>query len=70
MAKTADRYPETLDGRYFVVRGRLWRRSNPALDEETRIGGGLHGHGQIRVVKHDHRIFAAHFELIFSVIHD
>ncbi len=36
MVKTADRYPETSDGRYFVVRGRLWRRSNPALDEETR----------------------------------
>ena len=29
-------YPDTPDGRYFVVRGRLWRRSNPALDEETR----------------------------------
>lgn len=29
-------YPETPDGRYFVVRGRLWRRSNPTLDEESR----------------------------------
>jgi hypothetical protein len=29
-------YPETPDGRYFVVRGRLWRKSNPALDEVTR----------------------------------
>lgn len=29
-------YPNTPDGRYFVVRGRLWRRSNPALDEDTR----------------------------------
>jgi hypothetical protein len=29
-------YPNTPDGRYFIVRGRLWRRSNPALDEETR----------------------------------
>ena len=29
-------YPNTTDGRYFVVRGRLWRRSNPDLDEETR----------------------------------
>ncbi len=26
----------TPDGRYFVVRGRLWRLSNPALDPETR----------------------------------
>lgn len=28
--------PVTPDGRYLVVRGRLWRRSNPHLDEETR----------------------------------
>ncbi|OWQ46582.1 hypothetical protein CDL60_14060 [Roseateles noduli] len=27
-------YPVTPDGRYFVVRGRLWRRSNPALPPE------------------------------------
>lgn len=25
------RHPTTPDGRYFVVRGRLWRTSNPAL---------------------------------------
>lgn len=29
-------YPTTPDGRYFVVRGRLWRCSNPALPEEER----------------------------------
>ncbi len=29
-------YPVTPDGRYFVVRGRLWRRSNPHLSEEER----------------------------------
>lgn len=29
-------YPVTPDGRYFVVRGRLWRRSNPALGEAER----------------------------------
>ncbi len=29
-------YPVTPDGRYFVVRGRLWRTSNPALSAETR----------------------------------
>jgi hypothetical protein len=28
--------PITPDGRYLVVRGRLWRRSNPALPEEER----------------------------------
>lgn len=31
-----DVYPVTPDGRYFVVRGRLWRRSNPSLPEERR----------------------------------
>ena len=30
------RYPVTPDGRYFVVRGRLWRCSNPELSEEAR----------------------------------
>ena len=28
------KYPVTPDGRYFVVRGRLWRTSNPALPPE------------------------------------
>ena len=32
----SDRYPLTPDGRYFVVRGRLWRRTNPALPEAER----------------------------------
>ncbi len=27
-------YPTTPDGRYFVVRGRLWRTTNPALSPE------------------------------------
>lgn len=33
------RYPVTPDGRYFVVRGRLWRCSDPALppDERARL---------------------------------
>lgn len=29
-------YPVTPDGRYFVVRGRLWRCSNPALPDSER----------------------------------
>jgi hypothetical protein len=29
-------YPHTPDGRYFVVRGRLWRLSNPALHPDER----------------------------------
>ncbi|WLA74212.1 hypothetical protein QIH77_02965 [Bradyrhizobium diazoefficiens] len=30
------KHPVTPDGRYFVVRGRLWRMSNPKLDETQR----------------------------------
>jgi hypothetical protein len=30
------KHPVTPDGRYFVVRGRLWRMANPRLDEEER----------------------------------
>jgi hypothetical protein len=26
----------TRDGRYFIVRGRLWRMANPNLDESRR----------------------------------
>jgi hypothetical protein len=29
-------YPTTPDQRYFVVRGRLWRQTNPSLDPDTR----------------------------------
>jgi hypothetical protein len=29
-------YPVTPDGRYFVVRGRLWRCTNPRLPEKKR----------------------------------
>lgn len=29
-------YPVTPDGRYFVVRGRLWRTANPYLDDGVR----------------------------------
>jgi hypothetical protein len=32
----APNHPVTPDGRYFVVRGRLWRRSNSALSAATR----------------------------------
>jgi hypothetical protein len=34
--RTLSRYPCTPDGRYFVVRGRLWRCSNPDLAEDER----------------------------------
>ena len=29
-------YPVTLDHRYFVARGRLWRKANPDLTEDER----------------------------------
>jgi hypothetical protein len=31
-------HPTTPDGRYFVVRGRLWRKADPRLPPETRQG--------------------------------
>lgn len=31
-------HPVTTDGRYLVVRGRLWRMSDPALDAERKRG--------------------------------
>lgn len=30
------KHPTTRDGRYFVVRGRLWRMSDPSLPEDRR----------------------------------
>ena len=36
MTEPSKQYPRTSDGRYFVVRGRLWRTSNPGLDEAER----------------------------------
>lgn len=32
----SSKYPTTPDGRYFVVRERLWRTSNPGLAPELR----------------------------------
>ena len=31
-------HPATPDGRYFVVKGRLWRLANPSLDADERDG--------------------------------
>jgi len=36
MPKPETKPPTTPDGRYVVVRGRLWRKSNPELDPGTR----------------------------------
>ena len=32
------KHPVTPDGRYFVVRGRLWRMTDPTIDEARRAG--------------------------------
>jgi DNA-binding GntR family transcriptional regulator len=31
------KHPVTPDGRYFVVRGRLWRMANPKVDEDEKM---------------------------------
>ena len=36
VVSTLHQHPTTPDGRYFVVRGRLWRTSDPSLDPELR----------------------------------
>ena len=36
MAEVAGGFPVTPDGRYVVVRGRLWRMANPALAAAQR----------------------------------
>ncbi len=36
MNEEPEKHPVTPDGRYFVVRGRLWRRTNPELTENER----------------------------------
>jgi hypothetical protein len=33
---SSEKYPSTPDGRYFVVKGRLWRTSNPHLPPDER----------------------------------
>lgn len=36
MNKRRADYPETPDGRYFVAKEKLWRKTDPALDDTTR----------------------------------
>ena len=36
MVRASRSYPVTLDGRYLIVRDRLWRTSNPTLDPDHR----------------------------------
>ena len=32
----ANKYPRTPDGRYFVAKNRLWRCTDPSLDEDEK----------------------------------
>ncbi|MDQ7956027.1 MAG: hypothetical protein RET84_08960, partial [Pseudomonadota bacterium] len=36
MQAAADAHPTTPDGRYLVVRGRLWRKADPGLPDDVR----------------------------------
>ena len=53
---TSSSYPDTPDGRYFVVRGRLWRKSNPALKEGRRVelvSDLMRGRSAVRLARRD-----------------
>jgi hypothetical protein len=49
-------HPMTPDGRYFVVRGRLWRTANPALPADVRqrlVAELMAARRAIRIAKRD-----------------
>ncbi len=61
---TGREYPVTPDGRYFIVAGRLWRSTNPAIQEERRnrfvaelmdarraVKDAKHGNGDLRTAR-------------------
>lgn len=53
---TPPTYPDTPDGRYFVVRGRLWRKSNPSLSEARRaalVSDLMRGRSAVRLARRD-----------------
>lgn len=55
-------HPHTPDGRYFVVRGRLWRLSDPRLDPETRsrhVRDLMAARRAVRAATHDPDALAA-----------
>ena len=54
---STNKHPITPDGRYFIVRGRLWRRSDPSLPEERRtvlVGELMQGRRAVGIaLRHD-----------------
>jgi hypothetical protein len=60
----ASKYPVTPDGRYFIVRGRLWRMANPAISQVER-GDLMHRLGVARrAVRSAKKCFDLKAELI------
>lgn len=56
------KYPVTPDGRYFVVKDRLWRCSNPALSEIERqmhVDALMKARSAVRLAKTDADIATA-----------
>jgi hypothetical protein len=50
-ARPPKQHPVTPDGRYFVLRGRLWRTSNPALaphDRQALVTGLMQARRAVR----------------------
>ena len=50
------KYPVTPDGRYFVVKGRLWRCTNPNLPEPERkqlVQDLMKARSEVRKAKHN-----------------
>ncbi|GLH77049.1 hypothetical protein SSBR45G_19570 [Bradyrhizobium sp. SSBR45G] len=60
------KYPVTPDGRYFVVRGRLWRMTDPAISEDerakltTQLMSARRAVRAAKATKHPHAEAAAH----------
>lgn len=55
-------YPHTPDGRYFVSKGRLWRCTDPGLDDATRrasIKALMRGRMAVKHAKTDAETVAA-----------
>ncbi len=50
------KYPETPDGRYFVARQRLWRKSDPSLDDAERqalVNALMQARRDVKHAKHE-----------------
>ncbi|WP_299149436.1 hypothetical protein [uncultured Tateyamaria sp.] len=55
-------YPETPDGRYFVAKSRLWRKTDPRLDDATRraaVKALMQAHRAVRFAKDEDETRAA-----------